>query len=488
MPSPTLLLASNSPRRKQLLALGGWEFATAPADMDESVLPGETPREYVMRLAEAKARASAQQAEADQVVVGSDTAVIIDGDILGKPADSAEAESMLRRLRGRTHQVYTGIAVFSVADGKLAADLCITDVPMRDYSDEEIRAYVADRRPARQGRRVRHPASRLPAGGQHERLFLQRDGTAALPPGAPAEGIRHPPHGGPARQLPGLSQVSMSCLPVDFGDRLKQQGETMKRIFTINILLLAALLAGCATANGNVTPGSELPTPEITVVIPPDPASAMNLYLEAMKAEDYATMYAMLSDASRLAVSQEDFAKRHNDAYNEMSLQEMTYDVRSTMTNPNSAEVAYGLNYATALVGELKRDMIASFILEDGQWKLNWDDGLILPELKGGNVLRMSYKIPARGDIYDRDGHAVVTQADAYALGIDPGPTFANPDIYGDMLAVASRLSGKSQDEIANSLIGQQPGWWVPLGEVAAEDLIFSTEYLELAGHSGSRI
>jgi septum formation protein len=143
MPSPTLLLASNSPRRKQLLALGGWEFTSVPADVDESVLPGETPHEYVLRLAEAKARASAQHAEANRVVVGSDTAVIIDGDILGKPADSAEAESMLRRLRGRTHQVYTGIAVFRVADGRLAADLCITDVPMRDYSNEEIRAYVA---------------------------------------------------------------------------------------------------------------------------------------------------------------------------------------------------------------------------------------------------------------------------------------------------------------------------------------------------------
>ena len=256
----------------------------------------------------------------------------------------------------------------------------------------------------------------------------------------------------------------------------------MKRIFAINILLLAALLAGCAQSNGSVTPGSGLPTPEISVVIPPDPASAMNAYLEAMKAEDYATMYAMLSDASRQAISQEDFVKRHNDAYNEMSLQEMTYDVRSTMTNPSSAEVAYGVNYATAIVGELKRDMIANFILEDGQWKLNWDDGLILPELKGGNELRMSYKIPARGDIYDRNGHAVVTQADAYSLGIDPGPTLANPDLYGDLLSVASRLSGKSQDEISKSLNGQQPGWWVPLTEVAAEDLIFSTEYLNSLG------
>jgi len=142
MLSQSLLLASSSPRRKQLLALGGWEFTTAPADIDESSLPGETPRDYAMRLAEAKARVSARQARLEQVVIGSDTAVIIDGDILGKPADSAEAASMLHRLRGRTHQVYTGIAVFRPADGKFAADLCITDVPMRAYNDEEIRAYV----------------------------------------------------------------------------------------------------------------------------------------------------------------------------------------------------------------------------------------------------------------------------------------------------------------------------------------------------------
>jgi septum formation protein len=143
MPSQTLLLASNSPRRKQLLALGGWEFTTCPSDLDETALPRETPRDYVLRLAEAKARASAPQTLSEQVVIGSDTAVIIDGDILGKPADFAEAKAMLRRLRGRTHQVYTGIAVFRPVDGKFARDLCITDVPMRAYSDEEISVYVA---------------------------------------------------------------------------------------------------------------------------------------------------------------------------------------------------------------------------------------------------------------------------------------------------------------------------------------------------------
>jgi cell division protein FtsI/penicillin-binding protein 2 len=255
----------------------------------------------------------------------------------------------------------------------------------------------------------------------------------------------------------------------------------MKRTFWINLLLLAALLTGCARATSlPATPGSGLPTPDITVVNVPDPASAMSKYLEATKAEDYTTMYRMLSAASQQAISEEDFIKHYNDAFNEMSMQEMAYELRSTMTNPGSAEVAYGLNYKTALVGELKRDMVANFVLENGQWKLQWDDSLILPELKDGNQLRMSYKIPARGDIYDRNGHAVVTQSDAFALGIQPG--LINDDSYGDTLAVASRLTGKSQDEIANSLVGQDPGWWVPLGEVSADELIYSTDYLQSLG------
>jgi penicillin-binding protein 2 len=257
----------------------------------------------------------------------------------------------------------------------------------------------------------------------------------------------------------------------------------MKRILWINILLLAALLAGCARANGTATTGGmSLPTPEISVTTVPDAASALKTYLAAMKAEDYTTMYSLLSADSQKSISEEDFAKRHKDAYNEMSMQQMNFDVRSTLTNPGTAEVAYGLDYVTAIVGEIKRDMVASLVLENGQWKLKWNDGLILPELKGGNKLSMNYKLPARGDLYDSAGHAIATQADVYALGIDPGPSLANPDITGELLQVASRLSGKSQDEIAKSLEGQQAGWWVPLGEISKDSLPFTTDYLNSLG------
>jgi MAF protein len=135
-----LVLASNSPRRRQLLSLTGWIFTVSAADVDESLSPNESPADYVIRLAETKARAV--PADADRIVLAADTTVVKGSDILGKPKDSLEATAMLKQLRGHTHQVYTGIALFRPRDGLLLKDLCVTDVPMRAYSDEEIDAYV----------------------------------------------------------------------------------------------------------------------------------------------------------------------------------------------------------------------------------------------------------------------------------------------------------------------------------------------------------
>ena len=137
-----LVLASSSPRRRQLLSLAGWKFSISAADVDESEHENESPADYVLRLAETKARAVARQALKDKIILAADTTVVDGTDILGKPGDSLEAVQMLTRLRGHTHQVYTGVALLRVADGLLLKDLCVTDVPMRDYSDEEIQAYV----------------------------------------------------------------------------------------------------------------------------------------------------------------------------------------------------------------------------------------------------------------------------------------------------------------------------------------------------------
>jgi MAF protein len=108
--------------------------------VDESEYLNESPSDYVLRLAETKARAI--QADADQIILAADTTVVDGMEILGKPGDSTEAVAMLTRLRGHTHQVYTGIALLRPGDGLLLKDLCVTDVPMRNYSDEELLAYV----------------------------------------------------------------------------------------------------------------------------------------------------------------------------------------------------------------------------------------------------------------------------------------------------------------------------------------------------------
>ncbi len=138
----TLILASNSPRRKQLLSLGGWVFNVLVADVDESQHPGEAPGNYVQRVAAMKARKSAEKVSNDNVIIAADTAVVDGGDILGKPLDEEDAVRMLKRLRGHTHQVYTGLALLRMSDNQFLTDLSVTDVPMRVYTDEEIEAYV----------------------------------------------------------------------------------------------------------------------------------------------------------------------------------------------------------------------------------------------------------------------------------------------------------------------------------------------------------
>ena len=112
------------------------------AGVDERLVPGESPRDYVLRLAESKARAVVTKVEPEAVVVAADTTVVDGSDILGKPADEKEAEIMLRRLRGRIHQVYTALAALRVADDTLLTDWCCTNVPMRKYSDQEMMAYI----------------------------------------------------------------------------------------------------------------------------------------------------------------------------------------------------------------------------------------------------------------------------------------------------------------------------------------------------------
>ena len=137
------ILASNSPRRLQLLALLGWDFQVVPAEIDESTREGESPSDYVRRLAASKARAVSSQSAADAIIIAADTTVVDGDEILGKPVDRDDAERMLRQLRGCSHQVFSALAVNHEAEKELQVDCCVTDVPMRNYDDVEMGAYIS---------------------------------------------------------------------------------------------------------------------------------------------------------------------------------------------------------------------------------------------------------------------------------------------------------------------------------------------------------
>ena len=137
------LLASNSPRRRQMFAWTGWPFEVHAVNIDESPLPGETPPAHVSRLADQKAQAARSMVGQWQFILAADTIVAIGDDILGKPADPQDAVTMLGRLRAKVHQVYTAISILEMQTGELKRDLCISQVPMRMYNDVEIENYVA---------------------------------------------------------------------------------------------------------------------------------------------------------------------------------------------------------------------------------------------------------------------------------------------------------------------------------------------------------
>lgn len=150
--SAKIVLASSSPRRRELLELLNVDFTVVSSNADESIEKPVPPVEYVETLAVRKAKAVAEslatsEDEQDVLVVGADTIVTTDGRILGKPKDAADAAAMLRSLQGRTHTVYTGLCVYQVADGVKRSGFSATSVTMRPLTQRQIEDYIATEEP-----------------------------------------------------------------------------------------------------------------------------------------------------------------------------------------------------------------------------------------------------------------------------------------------------------------------------------------------------
>ena len=237
----------------------------------------------------------------------------------------------------------------------------------------------------------------------------------------------------------------------------------MKLTHWLNLVLILGFLTACSKGSG---PGGGVPffgasptlrPPHVGVTHAPDADTVINTFLELVQAADFTNAYAMLTDASRQSLTQEDFAKNWNDAFNTMSAGSFDYEV----TTP-------------------QRDIVAQLLLEAGGWHVQWDNGLILPELAAaGTELVMDYQIPGRGDIFDRDGKPIVAQTEAYALGITPGQMTNKSE--GVLVSELARVCGLSPEAIQDSYANAAPDWYVPICEITPDEAK-DTLNLSLAG------
>ncbi len=238
------------------------------------------------------------------------------------------------------------------------------------------------------------------------------------------------------------------------------------------IILTASLLAACSspptTAHITLTPApSHVPTliPPTITPQPPSPATTAAAFLTAWESGDYKTMYALLSPASQTAIDAEGFTERYQNALATATVLTATTRLQSALQEGDRAYVSFQLTFDTALVGTLVTDTIMSLSLHEGQWWVDWDDGLIWPQLAGGHYFRMEYSIPARANIYDRAGLGLATQGTIVTIGVIPGQV----EDEDALLAALATVTGLPPDEIRGRYIAVPADWKVPIADIPAE-------------------
>ena len=261
------------------------------------------------------------------------------------------------------------------------------------------------------------------------------------------------------------------------------------KIRPLVFIFMALILLGCSqsvlptkTSTTTAPTASTLPEPQVESTIVPDPREAAQIYLDHWKAEEYPAMYTLLTKVSQDAISEADFTSRYKAVANEAALASWDYEILSSLKNPESGQVGYKVIFHSILVGDIERDTMMNLSLEGGEWRILWDDSMILPELRGGNSLRMDYRIPSRGNIYSSDGRALVAQADAVAIGLDTAAV--DPNQEDGLLDEIYRLTGVRPETLSGMIEIYRPfGYYLPVADISVDAL--APREAVLAGYSG---
>jgi len=236
-----------------------------------------------------------------------------------------------------------------------------------------------------------------------------------------------------------------------------------KRILILILLFL--LFTSCTKQTSG-----ELPTPQVLVSSAPEVDTAVESFLDLWKNDDHEQMYQMISSSSKQKISSKDFVDYFEKTAANATLLSIDTQLLSSMKNPNSAMAKYQVVFNTSLFGSFERENELTLALEDNTWKVNWDSGLILPELTGGNRLQLETINAQRGSIYTRDGQSIVDEDTAYALAIIPNQIEDGKE--GVLLNYLSELTDRTVESIQASYEDiRTTNWYVPVGEVSADEI-----------------
>ncbi|HSF83958.1 MAG TPA: penicillin-binding transpeptidase domain-containing protein [Anaerolineales bacterium] len=258
------------------------------------------------------------------------------------------------------------------------------------------------------------------------------------------------------------------------------------------VLILSFALISCGrspqeTVTPTASPTATLGPVEVITTSVPEARPAARRYLDAWQADDYPAMYALLTSISKDALEEEDFIQHYRGIATEMALSGLDYEILSELVrNPQSAQVGYRVTFHSSLVGDIQRDTVMNLTLEQGSWHVQWDDTLVMPELVGGNYLGMERYVPSRGNIYDRNGRALVAISDATAIGLVPDQI--DPEQEESLFTWLVRLTGLSDEQIRQRYESFPPGadWYLSLGVVPAEEVAKNINVL--SGFSGLQL
>lgn len=249
----------------------------------------------------------------------------------------------------------------------------------------------------------------------------------------------------------------------------------------INAAILLTL-AGCGSPPPASTPvpptSTSRPTPIPTPTLPP-PEDTAQQFLSAWQLADYATMYRLLTSDARADISEEAFAERYRQAQDTARVTHVRAAPRSTLRRAQTANVAVHVEWDTALVGLLQADTTLTLTLTGGLWSVAWTPDLIWPGLAGGNVMNMTWSIPRRANIYDRDGRGLAVEGKRVIVGIIPGEIVDEEA----MLAALSPIVEVPSEEIKARYAGAQAHWFVPVAEISGE--VSTANYATLSALTG---